>query len=52
MLALDAPEISPPLGQRVNRKPHALVRNDQAAEEDEEARELAVAPPNLFPGKF
>jgi hypothetical protein len=43
MLVLDAPEISPPLGRRVNRKPHALARNDQATEEGEEARELAVA---------
>ena len=43
MLALDAFEISPPLGRRVNRKPHALARNDQATEEGEEARELAVA---------
>lgn len=31
MLALDALEISPPLGRRVNRKPHALARNDVAA---------------------
>src|SRR5690349_12504774 len=43
MLVLDASEISPPLGRRVNRKPHALARNDVAAEEGEEARELAVA---------
>src|SRR4030095_7814825 len=43
MLALDALEISPPLGRRVNRKPHALARNDMAAEEGEEARELTVA---------
>ena len=52
MLVLDALEISAPLGRRVNRKPHALARNDMAAEEGEEARELAVAPPDLFPGKF
>lgn len=43
MLVLDALEISPPLGRRVNRKPHALARNDQAAEEGKEARELRVA---------
>lgn len=43
MLVLDAFEISPPLGRRVNRKPHVLGRNDVAAEEREEARELAVA---------
>src|SRR5882672_12563216 len=43
MLVLDAFEISPPLGRRVNRKPHALARNDVAAEKGEEARELAVA---------
>ena len=43
MLVLDAPEISPPLGWRVNRKPHALARDDMAAEKGKEARELPVA---------
>src|SRR5215203_3963563 len=47
MLVLDAPEISPPLGRRVNRKPHALARDDVAAEE---ARELAAAGVNCAPG--
>ena len=43
VLVLDALEIGAPLGRRVDRKPHALARNDMAAEEGEEARELRVA---------
>src|SRR5581483_4261406 len=43
MLVLDALEIGAALGRRVGAEPHALARNDVAAEELEEARELAVA---------
>jgi hypothetical protein len=52
MLVLDAFEISLSFGRRVNRKPHARARDDVAAETGEEARELGVALPNLFPGNF
>src|SRR5260221_10277184 len=43
MLMLNAFEISPPLGRRVNRKPHALAGNHMTAEEGQEARKLPVA---------
>src|SRR6266404_7895327 len=43
MLALDAFEIGAPLGRRVQRKPHALARDDMPSEKLQEARELAVA---------
>src|SRR5258708_3882755 len=43
MLMLNAFEINPPLGWRVNRKPHALARDDVTAEEGQEARELPIA---------
>ena len=43
MLMLNAFEISPPLGRCVNRKPHALARDDVAAEKGQEARKLPVA---------
>jgi hypothetical protein len=43
VLLLDALEIGAALGRRVDRQPHALARNDVAAEKDEEARELRIA---------
>src|SRR6185369_13553562 len=42
VLMLDALEIGAPPGRRIDRKPDALARDDVAAEEDEEARELRV----------
>src|SRR6185312_17266070 len=43
VLLLDALEIGAPVGRRVDRQSHALARDDVAAEEGEEARELRVA---------
>ena len=40
---LDALEIGPSFRRRVHREPHALAGDDMAAEERQEARELAVA---------
>ena len=58
MLVLDAFEISPPLGRRVNRKPHALAGAVDGAPGGANGGDLATVPafslalPNLFLGKF
>lgn len=43
VLLLDASAMGTPLGQRVDRQSHAVARNDMAAQEREEARELRIA---------
>src|SRR5258707_8089073 len=43
MFVLDALQIGPPLGRRVDAEPYALPRNHMAAEIGKEARKLAVA---------